>query len=170
MSESSGNCSGSSFCPDQVLLNKNFHSRPSRRQNPYKEIWGWGRGSKVDPSASFLPTLNRCGPNSICCDLISQRNLLRTENPVHKQRGGRNLCELKTGSCEFNSHDPRVKKTVIWKSWGQKWFRVKLKSNKLFWALCGLGNTGTSWPFHLYLLSAYPQRSIIPFLLLCHFL
>ena len=26
--KSSGNCSGSSFCPDQVLLSKNFHSRP----------------------------------------------------------------------------------------------------------------------------------------------
>ena len=39
-----------SFCPDQVLLSKNFHSRPGCRQKILtKEIWGWGWGSNFDP-------------------------------------------------------------------------------------------------------------------------
>ena len=38
------------FCPDQVLLSKNFHSRPGCRWKiRTKEFWGWGWGSRFDP-------------------------------------------------------------------------------------------------------------------------
>ena len=41
---------GAVFCPDQVLLSKNFHPRPGRRQKILrKEFWGWGWGSNFDP-------------------------------------------------------------------------------------------------------------------------
>ena len=37
------------MCPDQVLLSKNFHSRPGCRWKILsKEFWGWGWGSKSD--------------------------------------------------------------------------------------------------------------------------
>ena len=42
---------GAAFVPtNQVLLSKNFHSRPGcRRKILSKEIWGWGWGSKFEP-------------------------------------------------------------------------------------------------------------------------
>ena len=48
-----GNCSRSNFCTDQVLFNKNFHSRLGcRRKILSKEFWGCGWGSKFDPQTT----------------------------------------------------------------------------------------------------------------------
>ena len=56
--ESPGNCSGSSFCPDQVLLSKNFHSRPACRQKSLLRNSGVGSGGQnlilIKPSCKFL--------------------------------------------------------------------------------------------------------------------
>ena len=41
--------------PLQVLLSKNFRSRPGcRRKILTKEFWGWGWGSKFDPQKHLL--------------------------------------------------------------------------------------------------------------------
>ena len=45
-SESPGNYSGSSFRPDQVLLSKNFHSRPGSRQKSLPRNSGVGVGGQ----------------------------------------------------------------------------------------------------------------------------
>ena len=56
-SESPGNYSGSSFCPDQVLLRKNLHSIPGCRQKSLVRNSGVGGGGQnlilrmCDPSA-----------------------------------------------------------------------------------------------------------------------
>ena len=56
-SGSPGKCSGSSFfCPDQVLLNENFHSRPGWTEVLSKEFWGWEWGSKLDPHLKLFST------------------------------------------------------------------------------------------------------------------
>ena len=49
-SKSPGNCSGSSFWPDQVLLSKDFPSETwLQTEILIKEVQGWGWGSKFDP-------------------------------------------------------------------------------------------------------------------------
>ena len=55
----SGNCSGSSFCPDQVLLSRNFHVRPDCRRRFLSKgfwVWGGGGGTKIGCSDNICLT------------------------------------------------------------------------------------------------------------------
>ena len=75
-SESPGNCSGSSFCPDQVLLSKNFHPRPGCRRKSLLRNSGVGGG----------------GPNSIL--IMYSRLLTREEKQTQPCRGSLKLHQI----------------------------------------------------------------------------
>ena len=92
---SPGNCGGSSFCPDQVLLSKNVHSRPGCRQKSLLgKFTGGGQNAILGKLRNFLENGFR---SEICTRQVSvQRPLEGNFTGKMLSRPSRRQCALKT--------------------------------------------------------------------------